>query len=56
MNNFMNNLAGYYFYTNGHVLADDPCLEDSSCTMEANGFTLPFAQADWEARDWSEDE
>jgi hypothetical protein len=46
----MNNLAGYYFYKDGYELPDDPCLEDSSCTAEKNGISLPFGQAEWEKK------
>jgi len=53
IHNYMLNTVGLYFYTKGHNLGDDACLEDSSCTLEANGFALPFEQSDWEGKDWN---
>jgi len=53
IHNYMLNVVGLYFWTQGHDLGDDPCLEKSSCTVEENGFALPFAQSDWEAKDWN---
>ncbi len=53
IHNYMLNTVGLYFWTKGHNLGDDPCLEDSSCTLEENGFVLPFEQSDWEAKDWN---
>lgn len=55
INGFMNNQVYWYFYTDGNELVDDPCLEKSTCTVEKNGFALPFPQADWEKKkpeDW----
>ena len=53
INNYMNNLVHYYFYSGGREIPDDRCLEDSSCTQSANGFVLPFEQAEWETKDFS---
>ena len=50
MGSYMNSLVYYYFWTDGSALPDDPCLEKSACTEAANGFELPFPQADWEKK------
>lgn len=53
VSNYMVNLVHHYFLMDGKEIVDDPCLEDSSCTMEKNGFELPFPQAEWESKDYS---
>ena len=47
INNYMNNLVYHYFYNDGKVIADDACLEDSSCGPDG-AVSLPFEQAAWE--------
>ncbi|MFT5431717.1 MAG: hypothetical protein ACI9OJ_002414, partial [Myxococcota bacterium] len=49
IDNYMNNLVYHYFYNDGRIIADHPCLADSSCGQDGE-VTLPFDQADWEKK------